>query len=361
MYSPRLRGRAEQSRATVGSGSERPLCDAGVSTVLPPVLLSTLTARPERDLPYPICRYIVPAGEAFPASLVEPWSRGRRQPSTPTGPLKSAPTPVANYCVLGTCHHRQSLPGRGLHHLESDTLSPLQHGEEGALHWRRAAGAGLPNLPQVTAARFIDHPSWAALPNRRSLHIDPHSLRVHFHGRMDAQLKVRGYRVEAQPIESLLQDRFSEIETAVLDCQNDELIALIRAPSLLGDRGAPANVTLLEHPLVHEAQQLLEDRFPPYAVPSRFFIVDQFELLASSGKIDRRALPRVGVITTAGRGYSAESASTGPADDRDLPDSLLALCREALGPGLGWHDDFVEWGAQSIAKARLTQNHHEKG
>ena len=50
---------------------------------------------------------------------------------------------------------------------------------------------------------------------------------------MDAQLKVRGYRVEAQPIESLLQDRFLEIETAVLDCQNDELIALIeRHPCL---------------------------------------------------------------------------------------------------------------------------------
>src|SRR5258708_40277693 len=45
----------------------------------PPVLLSTLTSIPEVDLPYPLCRYIVPAGEAFPNALVEPWTRCRRQ------------------------------------------------------------------------------------------------------------------------------------------------------------------------------------------------------------------------------------------------------------------------------------------
>ena len=42
----------------------------------PPVLLTTLTATPEVDLPYPLCRYIVPAGEAFPSALVEPWTQG---------------------------------------------------------------------------------------------------------------------------------------------------------------------------------------------------------------------------------------------------------------------------------------------
>ena len=341
------------------------LCDAGVTALFcPPVLLSTLTARPERDLPYPICRYIVPAGEAFPASLVEPWSRGRRQIVNTYGPTEVS-TDTSRQLLRPGEPVTIGNPFPGVHYtiLNPDTLSPLQHGEEGELCIGGVQLArGYRNLPEITAARFIDHPELGRLYRTGDrCHIDPHSLRVHFHGRMDAQLKVRGYRVEAQPIESLLQDRFSEIETAVLDCQNDELIALIRAPSLLGDRGGPASVTLLEHPLVHEAQQLLEDRFPPYAVPSRFFIVDQFELLASSGKIDRRALPRVGALTAAGRGYSAQSASIGPADDSDLPDSLLALCRQELGPELGWYDDFVEWGAHSIAIARLTQNLQEKG
>src|SRR5258708_9618654 len=56
----------------------------------PPVLLTTLTPTPEADLPYPLCRYIVPAGEAFPSALVEPWTRGRRQIINTYGPTEAS-------------------------------------------------------------------------------------------------------------------------------------------------------------------------------------------------------------------------------------------------------------------------------
>ena len=56
----------------------------------PPVLLSTLTSTPEVDLPYPLCRYIVPAGEAFPSALVEPWTRCRRQVINTYGPTEAS-------------------------------------------------------------------------------------------------------------------------------------------------------------------------------------------------------------------------------------------------------------------------------
>jgi acyl-CoA synthetase (AMP-forming)/AMP-acid ligase II len=56
----------------------------------PPVLLTTLTPTPEVDLPYPLCRYIVPAGEAFPSALVEPWTRGRRQIINTYGPTEAS-------------------------------------------------------------------------------------------------------------------------------------------------------------------------------------------------------------------------------------------------------------------------------
>jgi acyl-coenzyme A synthetase/AMP-(fatty) acid ligase len=69
---------------------------------------------------------------------------------------------------------------------------------------------------------------------------------VHFHGRIDAQLKVRGYRVEAHPIESLLQDQFTDIETAVLDCQDNELVALLRAPVLWSQDTAATNIQCLK-------------------------------------------------------------------------------------------------------------------
>ena len=55
---------------------------------------------------------------------------------------------------------------------------------------------------------------------------------MHFLGRIDAQLKVRGHRVEIQPVEDILQTQFAEIEAAVLDYQNEELVAFVAAPSV---------------------------------------------------------------------------------------------------------------------------------
>ncbi|MEK9535175.1 MAG: AMP-binding protein, partial [Halieaceae bacterium] len=108
------------------------LRDAQVTALFcPPVLLSTLTTRPEQDLPYPICRYVIPAGEAFPASLVEPWSRARRQIVNTYGPTE-----------VSTDTSRQLLrphdaitigcpfPGVSYTIVDPDTLAPLAHGEE---------------------------------------------------------------------------------------------------------------------------------------------------------------------------------------------------------------------------------------
>ena len=56
--------------------------------------------------------------------------------------------------------------------------------------------------------------------------------RVHFLGRIDTQLKVRGHRVEAQAVGDIFQTQFSEIEAAVLDYQNEILVAFVAAPSI---------------------------------------------------------------------------------------------------------------------------------
>ena len=335
------------------------LRDAQVTALFcPPVLLSTLTAHPERDLPYPICRYIVPAGEAFPASLIEPWSRARRQIVNTYGPTE-----------VSTDTSRQLLrpnepvtigspfPGVSYTIVDPDTLTPLHHGEEGELCIGGVQLArGYRNLPEITRERFIEHPDLG--PIYRSgdrCHVDPSTLRVHFHGRIDAQLKVRGYRVEAQPIESLLQDQFADIETAVLDCQDNELVALLRAPALWSQDTAATNIQSLNHGLVSEAQQLISARFPPYAVPSRFFVVNQFELVPTSGKINRRALPSVADVVGFEATESAVSAAFTDDESASLPTEVLTLCRAELGPTLDWHDDFIDWGAHSIAIARLTQ------
>ena len=205
----------------------------------PPVLLTTLTPTPEVDLPYPLCRYIVPAGEAFPSALVEPWTRGRRQIINTYGPTEAS-----------TDTSRQSLrPGEPITIgspfanvtyviLEVDQLRPLPHGEVGELciggvHVAR----GYRNLPEQTAQKFITHPQFGRLYRTGDkCKIDIQTQRVHFLGRIDAQLKVRGHRVEAQAVEDILQTQFSEIEAAVLDYQNEALVAFVAAPSVCEGR-----------------------------------------------------------------------------------------------------------------------------
>jgi Non-ribosomal peptide synthetase modules and related proteins len=89
------------------------------------------------------------------------------------------------------------------------------------------------NLPEQTAQKFITHPQFGRLYRTGDkCKIDIQTQRVHFLGRIDTQLKVRGHRVEAQAVEDILQTQFREIEAAVLDYQNETLVAFVAAPSV---------------------------------------------------------------------------------------------------------------------------------
>ena len=212
------------------------LCEAEVTVLFcPPVLLTTLTQNPEIDLPYPLCRYIVPAGEAFPSALVEPWTRNRRQIINTYGPTEAS-TDTSHQSLRPGQPVTIGSPFPNVTYviLEIDQLQPLPHGEVGELciggvHVAR----GYRNLPEQTEAKFIEHPQYGRLYRTGDkCRIDIKTQQVHYLGRIDAQMKVRGHRVEAQAVEDILQTQFKEIDSAVLDYQNDTLVAFVSAPSL---------------------------------------------------------------------------------------------------------------------------------
>jgi non-ribosomal peptide synthetase-like protein len=339
----------------------------------PPVLLTTLTQSPEVDLPYPLCRYIVPAGEAFPSALVAPWTRGRRQIINTYGPTEAS-----------TDTSRQSLrPGEPITIgspfpnvtyviLEIDGLRPLPHGEVGELciggvHLAR----GYRNQPEQTARKFIMHPQFGRLYRTGDkCRIDIKTQRVDFFGRLDVQLKVRGHRVEAQAVEDILQTQFGEIEAAVLAYRNETLVAFVVAPSICERKisvvaPAPADWAA-------QVTAVLAEQLPPPAVPTRIILVERFVMNPVSGKIDRNELPDLSHLLTkpvpeTDETRSATAASAGDTrrvhlvrDGADAQMSadcaeVLAICRAALELPLELDDGFVEAGAHSIAIARLAQ------
>jgi len=333
----------------------------------PPVLLTTLTPNPEIDLPYPLCRYIVPAGEVFPSVLVEPWTRGRRQIINTYGPTEAS-----------TDTSRQSLrPGEPITIgspipnvtyviLEVDQLRPLPHGEIGELciggvHVAR----GYRNLPRQTAQKFITHPQFGRLYRTGDkCKIDIQTKRVHFLGRIDTQLKVRGHRVEVQAVEDILQTQFDEIEAAVLDYQNETLVAFVVAPSVREGQipvVAPAPAEWAAQVTAALAMQL-----PAPSVPTKIFLLEKFVMKSVSGKIDRECLPKLShLLRNAERDVEYAPASAQDRGERELKpldadagmnaecEEVLAICRAVFETPLGLDDGFAETGAHSILIARL--------
>src|SRR6516164_3646828 len=115
--------------------------------------------------------------------------------------------------------------------------------------------------------------------------------RVHFLGRIDVQFKVRGHRVEAQAVEDILQSQFSEIEAAVLDYQNETLVAFVAAPSFYQEKievAVPAPADWAARVTGTLAKQL-----PAPSVPTRIYLVEKFVMKPVSGKIDRNCLPKL--------------------------------------------------------------------
>ncbi len=350
------------------------LCEAEITVLFcPPVLLTTLTSTPEIDLPYPLCRYVVPAGEAFPASLVAPWTRGRRQIINTYGPTEAS-----------TDTSRQSLrPGEPITIgsplanvtyviLEVDQLHPLPHGEVGELcvggvHVAR----GYRNLPEQTARKFITHPRFGRLYRTGDkCKIDIRTQRVHFLGRIDAQLKVRGHRVEIQAVEDILQTQFKEIEAAVLDYQNQELVAFVAAPSV--SEGHMAVVAPAPVEWAARATAILARQLPSPSVPTRIFLVKKFVMKPMSGKIDRGCLPNLSHLLTNAEPEAEDTISsiptrtpdsgTGKANPLDThmdvkpgSEEVLAICRAVFETPLGWDDGFADNGGHSIVIARLAQ------
>ncbi|HYH83234.1 MAG TPA: amino acid adenylation domain-containing protein [Longimicrobium sp.] len=219
-------------------------------------------------------------------------------------------------------------------------LRPVPVGAPGEV-WLAGAGLarGYAGRPGLTAERFV--PSPFGPPGTRMYRtldvgrwLDDGTLE-HL-GRADAQVKVRGVRIESGEVETALATH-PAIAAAAVDARGDgasgrRLIAWL----VLRDGARPAAPELREH---------LRARLPEAMVPSAFAWVDALPRTAG-GKIDRRALadpPPESAVP--GRATQPRS----PAETR-----LAAIWADALSlPRVGIHDDFFDLGGNSITASRL--------
>ncbi|SEK41447.1 amino acid adenylation domain-containing protein [Variovorax sp. YR750] len=157
-------------------------------------------------------------------------------------------------------------------------------------------------------------------------------------GRLDFQVKVRGYRIEPGEIEV----RCCEVEgvsRAVVIAREDNPgdVRLVAYLALKHDTGFD-----LETLMVH-----LRKHLPAFMLPQHVVTLDMLPKLAN-GKIDRVALPPPQAVAR-----DEMRRGAGPRNEHER--KVLALMEKVLSlPGLDMHDDFFTMGGHSLLAARLT-------
>ncbi|HEY1234438.1 MAG TPA: non-ribosomal peptide synthetase [Candidatus Binatia bacterium] len=165
-------------------------------------------------------------------------------------------------------------------------------------------------------------------------------------GRKDFQLSVRGYRVEA-----------GEVETVLLAEPNvkEALVATCRASSNSAHDRLVAYIVAFEEPFpaTWALRKAVRDKLPAYMVPTDFIFLDSLPL-TPSGKIDRLALP-----LPQGTRPDLEVAYTEP--QSDVERLLAEIWAEVLAiDPVGIHDDFFDLGGDSLAAARVISRVRQK-
>ncbi|MFP2931133.1 amino acid adenylation domain-containing protein, partial [Pyxidicoccus sp. 3LG] len=161
---------------------------------------------------------------------------------------------------------------------------------------------------------------------------------LEFVGRADAQVKVRGYRIELAEIESALFAQGSLREVVVIareDVPGDKRLVAYVVPA---PDAVPLDTALL--------RAGLKERLPEYMQPSAVVVLEALPLTVQ-GKVDRKALPPPGEALSATRREFV--APRDPAEE-----SLASIWAEVLRvPQVGIHDDFFELGGDSILSLQI--------
>ncbi|MFE7974045.1 amino acid adenylation domain-containing protein [Streptomyces shenzhenensis] len=245
------------------------------------------------------------------------------------------PRPLERPCPIG-----RPLPGTRCYVLDAH-MQPVPPGVVGEVYLGGASLArGYLNRPDLTEERFLPDPF---VPGARVYRTGDLARwgddgQIHYAGRADDQVKLRGFRIEPAEIEAALM-RLPGVREAVVLADRDAA----------GQPRLVAGVGRGSAPLRGDWRTALAHSLPDYMIPA--VVVDLEGLpLNRSGKLDRPALLRLA--------HEQTSDQVNTASPRDHVEHALYRIwqRILLQPAIGVGDNFFDIGGTSLSAIKMA--HH---
>ena len=333
---------ATPEMSTAGPALAHMLTEAGVtvfSTV--PTLLSML----EEEMPS--VHLLILGGEQCPKDLVNRWVKPGRRLINSYGPTEATVIATFTECdrhvpvTIG-----RSLPGY-LAYILDPAMQPVPIGVPGELHiGGKCLSRGYVGLPELTARKFVPNPFSDGSGVAPKLYKTGDLVRfneagdIEFLGRIDTQVKLRGFRIELSEIESVLLE-IPGVQAAAVALREDSS-GIKRLIGYVVPTHGPTHGNDIDENMVKARLRL---RLAHYMVPSFIEKLEELPTLPS-GKVDRESLP-------APRARAAMDRNTVP-PCTELEKKIGEVWGRLFHPiPVSIEDDFFELGGHSLLAARL--------
>lgn len=227
-------------------------------------------------------------------------------------------------------------------HLLDEERNPVPDGSPGELY---VSGPGLARgylrRPELTAERFLEGAVRLYRTGDRAVRLVNGEFA--YLGRVDDQLKVRGFRIEPREVEFCLCGH-SDVARAVVmpqDYGDGDIRLVAYVVPRAGLEPDSRSARLIEDLAARAAAEL-----PLHMRPSAFFVIPEVPLNAN-GKVDREALRQLA-------GSEANALPDAAPQATSTQRTVIGIWEEILQrKGVGLRDDFFDLGGTSLALIRI--------
>ncbi|KAM0513625.1 hypothetical protein ACHAPE_007675 [Trichoderma viride] len=303
----------------------------------------------------PDVEFLVTAGEPMTQSVLDTWGELLWQgygPSETTNICSVKRMKRGEYIEhLGWC-----FPNTSVFVLYPDSLSTVPIGWIGEFCFGGEQVAyGYLNMPNLTAEKFIKHPECGLIYRSGDMGRMLPDKSLIILGRIDDQLKLRGQRIEASEVNSVitLNSSVHAAVTSILkrEARADQLVSFYTTSQRTSDETCDALEPDAE---THRSLfSTLLSKLPSYMVPSYIIPITRIPL-TSSGKVDRRKLQSC--FDNSSQEYLERVSSTMVAEDdaewKKTETMIADVIAQSLGVSradIGRWTPFVTIGLDSIS------------